>query len=445
MGWPDLPPLSLATALLTFAKKSIYADNPTAHALLVGNGSGALLTLAPGTARNVAISDGADWASRALVAADIPDLSGTYVTLAAAAAAYQPKDATLTALAAYNTNGLLTQTAADTFTGRSIAAGTGIGVTNGDGVSGNPTIAIDSTVVTLTGSQTLTNKSIAATQLTGTLAAAQFPTLTGDVTTVAGALAATLATVNSNVGSFALATITANAKGLVTAASAASTTGSGNVVLATSPTIVTPTIASLTNAQHTHQNAAGGGTLDAAAIAAGALALARGGTNADLSASGGATLFLAQDGAHVVSARAIAAADLSSLTTKQMLYVPRAGAGIGLSTTIYQSPGSTSLFSTESLSNTKMPFACTLKNLYLRTTGTQPASGSLVITLRVNNGASTLTLTVAAGATAGEFQDTTHSVAIAAGDEIDIQFVNNATATGATMNVLSLETDVPLS
>lgn len=58
--------------------------------------------------------------------------------------------------------------------------------------------------------------------ISGTLLAAQFPALTGDVTTVAGALATTLATVNSNVGSFgsstAIPNFTVNAKGLITAA-----------------------------------------------------------------------------------------------------------------------------------------------------------------------------------------------------------------------------------
>ena len=55
----------------------------------------------------------------------------------------QDLDTTLTALATYNTNGLLTQTAADTFVGRTIT-GTAdqITVTNGDGVSGNPTLSI---------------------------------------------------------------------------------------------------------------------------------------------------------------------------------------------------------------------------------------------------------------------------------------------------------------
>lgn len=44
------------------------------------------------------------------------------------------------------------------------------------------------------------------------------------------------------------------------------TTGNGSVVLATSPTIVTPTIASFANANHGHTNSAGGGTLTHAAI-----------------------------------------------------------------------------------------------------------------------------------------------------------------------------------
>lgn len=41
-----------------------------------------------------------------------------------------------------------------------------------------------------------------------------------------------------------------------------SSTGTGNVVLGTSPTIVTPTIASLANANHNHENSAGGGQID---------------------------------------------------------------------------------------------------------------------------------------------------------------------------------------
>ncbi len=64
--------------------------------------------------------------------------------------AKQPLDATLTAVAAYNTNGLLTQTAADTFTGRTLVAGTGISITNGDGVAGNPVVALQTTSINFT-------------------------------------------------------------------------------------------------------------------------------------------------------------------------------------------------------------------------------------------------------------------------------------------------------
>ena len=57
----------------------------------------------------------------------------------------QPLDATLTAFSTYNTDGILVQTAADTFAGRTVTGtASRISVVNGSGVSGNPTINIDS-------------------------------------------------------------------------------------------------------------------------------------------------------------------------------------------------------------------------------------------------------------------------------------------------------------
>lgn len=67
--------------------------------------------------------------------------------LAAPGTTFQPLDSTLTSLAAHNTDGLLTQTAADTFTGRTLTGTANeISVTNGSGVGGNPTLSLPSTI-----------------------------------------------------------------------------------------------------------------------------------------------------------------------------------------------------------------------------------------------------------------------------------------------------------
>lgn len=99
-------------------------------------------------------------------AAEINKLAGTPVGLTATELGYvdgvtsaiqtqldakQPLDADLTALAGLASAGMVARTGAGTVAARAITAGTGITVTNGDGVSGDPTIALSGGSVTLLG------------------------------------------------------------------------------------------------------------------------------------------------------------------------------------------------------------------------------------------------------------------------------------------------------
>jgi hypothetical protein len=85
-----------------------------------------------------------------------------------------------------------------------------------------------------------------------------------------------------------------------------------------------------------------------------------------------------------------------------------------------------------------LPKACTLRNFYLRTSGTQPASGSHVFTVLKNGVATAITLTVPAGSAAGLFSDTTNQETFIGGDEVSIEAVNNASATSSIVVSFSI-------
>lgn len=142
-------------------------------------------------------------------------------------------------------------------------------------------------------------------------------------------------------------------------------------------------------------------------------------------------------------------------TSKSMIGSVPASSGsnpvVGASSTAYASAfnanygtsGANFFSATESLRQVRVPFASTLRSFYLDTNGAQPGDGALVVTVRKNGVDTALTLTVASGAAAGGFSDTTHSVSFSAGDLLSIGFVNAATASCAVLTSFSLEVDSP--
>lgn len=149
----------------------------------------------------------------------------------------------------------------------SLIAGTGINITGTTITASvvpnaslqNSSTTINGTTISLGASGTVT---AAASTLTGTLVASSFPQLTGDITTPGNSLATTLATVNSNTGSFggstAIPVPVVNAKGLITAMTtsvvvapagtltgatlASGVTASSLTSFGSSPTLTTPNI-----------------------------------------------------------------------------------------------------------------------------------------------------------------------------------------------------------
>ena len=167
----------------------------------------------------------------------------------------QPLDATLTSLAAFNTNGLIAQTAADTFAGRTLTGTANeIAVSNGNGVSGNPTFSLPS-ALTFTG-KTITGGTFSGPSITTpgagiTFAGSTSGTTVLQATAIAGTTTLTLpAATDTLVGKATTDTFTnktfdtagtGNSFSIAGVAVTANT-GTGAVVRATSPTLVTPAL-----------------------------------------------------------------------------------------------------------------------------------------------------------------------------------------------------------
>lgn len=75
-----------------------------------------------------------------------------YLTVASAISGYQPLDSDLTAVAGLSGSGLIARTGSGTAASRTITGpAAGISITNGDGVSGNPTVALSNDLAALEG------------------------------------------------------------------------------------------------------------------------------------------------------------------------------------------------------------------------------------------------------------------------------------------------------
>jgi hypothetical protein len=136
--------ITIGTTNLTFVAFSSGGGSVTA-----GNGinvTGSTVSVRTASSGRIAVgSGGVDLATTGVTAGTYTsvtvDVYGRITT--ATATAFQALNANLTALAGISTNGFAVRTGSGAFAARTLQPGTGIGIVNGDGVSGNVSISVN--------------------------------------------------------------------------------------------------------------------------------------------------------------------------------------------------------------------------------------------------------------------------------------------------------------
>lgn len=237
--------ISVTAGNVTLTENNGASDQSRCMALLVTGSAGVSRNIiAPASSKLYIVSNTAD----AAVVLKTSSSTGLTIPTGITQFAYyngtdfiavsQPYDADLKALADLATTGIIVRTGSGTATTRTITASTGITVTNGDGVSGNPTIAV-STVPVANGGTNITSYT------TGDIIYASGTTTLSKLADVATGNAL----ISGGVGvapSWGKIDLTTHVSGVLPVANGgtgvSSSTGTGSVVLSTSPTITSATL-----------------------------------------------------------------------------------------------------------------------------------------------------------------------------------------------------------
>lgn len=228
-------------------------------------------------------------------------------------------------------------------------------------------------------------------------------------------------------------------------------TGSGSLVFATSPIIVTPTIASFINAGHNHEDAAGGATLTAtdalnATGTTNSTTFLRGDNtwaipsdgdgeaNTSSNSGTGEGIALSKDGINLPFKSLKAGTNITLTPSTNEIEISSQSSGSGAiltekyeSTNIpnnqYGTFNSVGLFSsTEENAQIPMPRAGTIKNFTVNVVDNTTTGTSFEMIIRINGVSTIVKVVFPSSPTIGSFTDTVNSIAVSQGDLVSVIF-----------------------